>query len=319
MAVYGDWQPAVVEPNAPAGARAWPAQIIRNAGTLGFDVGLGPRDGNPLYTDGSSHSALWTEWPTTSAIGSDLDFEVGGPDYGKRLRAARNRALETPGSFVDEVQALRALSTALSHPALDSMPPGAVGVEFDGGSPVGAISSGTVHITLAQQVYSDAGITPAPPPAAYGFEVRAGAGDFVATELTTSPTRFHYGFVSEPSLGGWAVAIDADVDTAGVVSASTSQITWSDPAEALNLWVVPTSTSSDPAHDAWMWRPEIVSMEFTATVTWPAYRYVFPGGGAWRARQRQALVGNTGGWPARQRQNGADTGAWSHRQRQAGA
>ncbi len=60
-----------------------------------------------------------------------------------------------------------------------------------------------------------------------------------------------------------------------------------------------------------------VDLAARALVTRPRYRFIYPGGGAWRLRQRQTLTG-TDGWPLRQRQNGGHSGSWPLRQRQRG-
>lgn len=118
----------------------------------------------------------------------------------------------------------------------------------------------------------------------------------------------------------WAVRFNSNVAPTPPPGTNTS-VAWSQSSLDVGWATVTSRMWDNPASDS---ATAGAGFRYTSTqmrqaYTPPRYRLVYNPTATWRHRQRQAPTGNTGGWPARQRQNGADTGAWSHRQRQTGA
>lgn len=95
------------------------------------------------------------------------------------------------------------------------------------------------------------------------------------------------------------------------------------PASGFNLsattdmWETAPTLAGYTTSEALAGGAEIYAVAVRRYYTPPRWRFVLPGGGSWRLRQRQSLPGSDS-WPLRQRQNGVHSGAWSLRQRQRG-
>jgi len=314
---FGPWVTPAVEPGVELYATVTPAKVSASA-----DGGVteGPldrvADGEIVTADNPALvSRNYVEW--SSVIHSPPAITYLNGAAGLRFRTERNYGREG----IDYLQQVTNPRANALHPAVrGGLPPGVVGVQFDG--PIaGEVGAWTLTAGYTAGV-ADAGVA-ATIPQPFQFQVRA--DDVAWSGGIGSGGQTYYGFSSlnYPSLSLWDIEEIGTVSTSGIVTAETD-LSFPEGQTAVSLWVrlsdLGAGIEGNAAYASYLWRVGVSSMTFAGQVTWPAYRYAYdsPQGGMWSVRQRQTPSGNTGGWPLRQRHNGGATGSWPLRQRQAG-
>lgn len=341
---WGDWITPAVEPNVRLYGNITPAKA---ATSIPFDD-VAPLDAIlddeiASIDDPTIASRNYEEWPFVVNDPPALNYING--DAGLRFRTWRYYDY----TGLDYLQQISGLRPDALHPALrGSLPPGAIGVTFDG-PPSGVVGAWALDIGWGTPGVGDDG-DPVAIPSPYKFELRADHSEFWSTvryESYEINGRYYYGFtvpseydplVPIPDPSSWEVKpLNGDPEVPGVdyqgivnedgsVDAYTS-VYFDNGQLPTSLWLGITNLGDGiPGHEdyaTYQWRMSIAEMMFRGQVTWPPYRYLYESesnqGGRWNKRQRQTPAGNTGGWPSRHLQNAGATGTWQKRSRQTGA
>lgn len=257
----------------------------------------------------------WHVWPDSKVSGSAITWTgTYGNDSYRYLRSVRRRNLTIV--TLEDMQNFRALLPNVSHPGA-TLPPGAIGVEYEGGSPNPVADSVVFQPGVSGILLNDS-LTPVAPTEPWHFEINAEPG-LHATAFPASPY-YWYGAREDVSVdpATWGQRLTGIVDTAGTIFLSDTEFTMDlDETGGFSVQIRPTVTSVNPAQDNWRWQPRIDSATMRGWFTWPAYRHIYPngylGGGMWNLRQPQSRDAVAGSWPLRGRQNGGATGAWPSR------
>jgi len=220
-------------------------------------------------------------------------------------------------SSYDVVQNFRAILANINHPGA-TLPPGAVGVEYLGGSSRPVVVSVNVVPHVAASLI-DEFLAGQFPTEMWTFAVKVSNG-LHATAFPVPPY-YYYGARTDIAVDppSWPTVLTGTVNTSNVVTLSAPSFDLTlDIANGFSIEIVPTSTSGNVAQDGWEWRAAIDSLTMTGVFNWPDYRYIYDDTSAWGLRQRQTPAGGPDGWPLRARQNAGATGSWSLRHRQNG-
>lgn len=94
-------------------------------------------------------------------------------------------------------------------------------------------------------------------------------------------------------------------------------VEWGQSGSDVTLMPAPAYVKDGSGHVSGQFGFSINAVSALRTYRPPRHRWVFDPQGMWSLRQRQTLTGNAGGWPLRQRNNGAASGSWPLRQRHA--